>query len=56
MVTKSQRKAVQKYNTKNYDQIAIRVPKGKREAYKKKAENNGKSLAQYIVDLIENDK
>lgn len=44
-----------KYQKENLDQIAIRVPKGKREEYKAKAEAHGKSLARYIMDLIEND-
>lgn len=44
-----------KYQKEKLDQIAIRVPKGKREEYKAKAEAHGKSLARYICDLIEND-
>ena len=44
-----------KYQKENLDQIAIRVPKGKRDEYKAKAEAHGKSLARYIMDLIEND-
>lgn len=44
-----------KYQKEKLDQIAIRVPKGKRDEYKAKAEAHGKSLARYIMDLIEND-
>lgn len=53
--SKSQNKATQKYIAKNYDQISIRIPKGKREEYKTHAESKGKSLNQLVVDLIEED-
>lgn len=53
--TEAGKRAVMKYHKEHLDQIAIRVPKGKREEYKKKAEAHGKPLARYIVDLIEND-
>lgn len=42
-----------RYNAKTYDQIAIRVPKGKRDTYKAFAESRGKSLAGLITELIE---
>lgn len=51
--TPAQNAATQKYLKKTYDQISIRVKKGKREEYTKKAEAAGKSLTQYIIDLIE---
>ncbi len=51
--TQTQNKATQKYQKENLDQIAIRVPKGKREVYKKFAESQGKSLAGMIMELIE---
>lgn len=54
--TQAQNKATQRYIAKNYDDIKIRVPKGKRDEYKQLAESSGKSLNQYIIDLIENDK
>lgn len=46
------KKANEKYLAK-LDEIRIRVPNGKKEEYKKKAEAAGKSLNQYIVDCIE---
>lgn len=46
-------KATQKYIKNNYDEIKIRVPKGKKEEYKALAEAEGSSLNQYIIDCIE---
>lgn len=53
--TEAQNKATQKYIAKAYDQVSLRVPKGKRELYKAHAESKGKSLNQLIVDLLEKD-
>ena len=53
--SEAQKQATYKYRAANLEQIAIRVPKGKRDEYKAKAEAHGKSLARYIMDLIEND-
>ena len=53
--TEAQNKATQKYLKTNYDQLSIRVPKGKREEYKNYAVSKNISLAQLIVDLIEKD-
>lgn len=54
MQTEAGRKAVAKYHAK-LDEIKIRVPKGKREIYKKYAESKGKSLNKLLIELIEND-
>lgn len=51
--SEAQKRASQKYNEKAYDQLSIRVPKGKREEYKNFAEQKGMSLAQLIVLLLE---
>lgn len=51
---KSKLEATKRYHQK-LDSVAIRVPKGKREVYKKFAESKGKSLRRYIMDLIEAD-
>lgn len=51
----AQRRAVAKYNTANYDQIQIRVAKGKRAAIQKRAEELCKSVNGYIEDLIDDD-
>lgn len=45
--------AKNKYNSKAYDRINLVVPKGKKDEYKAKAEAEGKSLNQYIVECIE---
>lgn len=54
--TEAQKRATRKYQKEHQDLIAIRVPKGKREEYKAKAADHGKSLVRYIMDLIENDE
>lgn len=51
--TEAQNKATQKYIRNAYDQISVRVPKGKRDEYSAKAQAHGKSLNQFIVDCIE---
>ena len=51
--SQAQNKAVQKYKKINYDQISIRVKKGKREEYNRIAAAAGKSLAALFVELIE---
>ncbi len=53
-VSDSQRKATNKYLEK-YDDIKIRVPKGKREIFKEYAASKGTSLNSLIVELIEED-
>lgn len=55
VVTEAQKRATTKYEHFNYDKITVRIPKGQRERYKTAAELAGKSLNQYIIDLIEND-
>lgn len=50
--TEATNKAVQKYISKKYDQIAIRIPKGDREKYKQLAESKGKSLNAFIIQLL----
>lgn len=50
---KSSTKAKNKYNETNYDRIPLVVPKGKKAEYKKAAEEEGKSLNQYIIDKVE---
>lgn len=53
MATEAQRRASEKYIKENLEQIAIRVPKGKRQEYKDFAESQGKSLAGLIIELME---
>ena len=52
--SKAQKRASMKYNAKAYDDIKVRVPKGKREEYQSYAEAQGKSLNQLIIELLEN--
>lgn len=53
--TKAGQKAVDKYVKNNYDRFLITVPKGRKEAYKERAEQTGMSLNAYIISLIEKD-
>ena len=52
MYSKATNKAVQKYCKANYDNITVRVPKGKREVYKEYAESQGKSLNALIIEML----
>ena len=45
----------EKYNKKAYDDIRLRVKKGKKEEIQARADELGKSLNGYVVDLIEED-
>lgn len=38
---------------KKFEEIKIRIPKGKKDEYKAAAEAQGKSLNQFIIDCIE---
>lgn len=38
---------------KKFDEIKLRIPKGKKDEYKTRADAVGKSLNQYIIDCIE---
>ena len=50
--TEAQKKSAEKYLHEKVEDIRIRVPKGQREIIKAYAEKQGKSLNQFIVDLI----
>lgn len=50
--SEAQNKAVQRYISKTYDQVSLRIPKGQREKIQTYADQLGKSLNGYIVDLI----
>lgn len=52
-VPESRLRANANYIAKAYEQIAIRVPKGKRDEWKAAADAAGKSLAQFITDAVE---
>lgn len=51
--TKAQIRATTKYESKAYDKILIRIPKGERERFKQAAENRGLSLNQLFVQAAE---
>ena len=50
--TQAQAKAAKKY-IEGLDEIKLRVPNGKKAEYKQRAEAEGKSLNQFIIDCIE---
>ena len=52
---KANRKAVEKYNAKAYDRLAIRVYKGQADQIKAYAESHGESINGYINRLITQD-
>lgn len=54
MVSKAKLESNDRY-LKTLDDIKVRVPKGKRKLIQKFAAKKGKSLNEYIVDLIEQD-
>ena len=51
--TKKEIEYIMKYNAEKYDDIKIRVPKGKREEYKEKAQARGKSLNQLVCEYLD---
>lgn len=53
--TKASGQAVNRYSKKAYDDLRIRVKKGKKEEIQARADELGKSLNGYVVDLIEED-
>ena len=53
--SEAQKRADKKYRAKAYDQLSIRIPKGKREEYKRLAEKRGESLAGMIIRLLESE-
>ena len=52
-VSNAQQKAVAKYMKNNYDEIKVRVEKGKREIIKAAAEQAGESLNGYIKKAVD---
>ena len=53
-VRKEKKKAVAKYMSKAYDEIKLRVKKGKREEIKEHAEARGESVNGFINRAIDN--
>ena len=52
-VSKAQQKAVAKYMKDNYDEIKVRVPKGRKAELQAHAEQRGESLNGFIGRAIE---
>ena len=50
--SESQKRATMKYQREKMDQIAIRVKKGDRDRLKAEAETQGQSMAQYVVQAV----
>ena len=50
--TEAQKKSAEKYLHEKVEDIRIRVPKGQKELIKQFADKQGKSLNQFILDLI----
>lgn len=53
--SEAQVKASMKYRAKTKEQMNIDIPKGMKEVYKAQAAKHGKSLAAYVIGLIEAD-
>ena len=51
--SKSQRKATEKWEAKNYEQIRFTVPKGFKARLKESAERTGKSQRAFIIESLE---
>ena len=52
-VSESQKMAQIRYNAKTYDQVLVRVKKGKRDEYKKEAELRGLALMEFFRQAAE---
>ena len=51
-VSKAQQRAVNKYVKNNYDEIKVRMPKGKKEVIQAHAAQQGESVNAYINGAI----
>lgn len=53
VVSKAQIKAVEKYNKNNYEEIKIRVPKGKKEIIKDASLKRNETMNEFINKAID---
>ena len=53
--SQAQNRATQKYQLANYERIAVRCRKGKKEIYEQLAKDRGVSLNALILELLENE-
>lgn len=51
--SEAQKEATARYNKRAYDRIEIKVKKGKKDKIVKYANQQGKSVTQFIIDLID---
>lgn len=51
--TEAQKKSADKYLKEKVEEFKVRVPKGQKQIIKDYAATQGKSLNQFIVDLID---
>ena len=52
-ISEAQKRAVAKYNSKNYDRIELKVPKGKKDTIKAFADSKGKSINGFVNEAID---
>lgn len=52
-ISEARKRANEKYVKNNYDEIKVRVPKGKKQVIKDFAESKGKSLNGFINEAID---
>ena len=50
--TEAQNRATQKYIKENLEEVRFRVKKGERAELKAEAEQQGQSMAQYIIQAV----
>lgn len=48
----AQREATERYNRKTYERIELKVKKGQKAYIQKAAEDVGKSVNRFILDLV----
>jgi predicted HicB family RNase H-like nuclease len=51
--SKAQQKAVAKYMKTNYDELKIRLPKGRKDAIQAHADAAGQSLNGYVTQAVD---
>ena len=52
-IPESNRRAINKYNAKNYDTISVRLPKELVQQFRERVTSNGDSQAKIIKEAIE---
>ena len=50
--TEAKKRAIEKYNKKNYDKITVRVRKDETESIRAAADQAGESLNYYILEAV----